>query len=485
MKQPKKITILIVLSITIIFAITFWYRTTPQHRARHLVRQLRSTGDPPNLIEKALLKLGPRFYFLLPEEDSNSVIISEIIDLGPDAVPALIPALNDQDQTLSRNAMTCLMNIKSPSVEAEKVLLELIKHENSNIKNNAAYALIVTSTEIQQTIPFILHSFSDPEHPRYFLTHAMAEKCIQNQQLISLILNFLQDDDKNIRIFTLMLLREIGPHAQSAVPQLQSLLNDQDFTIRFEAAWALFKIDPTLVSPQIIDILIEALNNDFYRTVSFDLLGDIGPPAQKAVPQLRRTLNDEYWYPRHEAALSLFLIDPHYSTNLAVKTLINDLQSPDSWDRTAAMHTLADIGPPASDAVPLLQKSLFDQSGDFDPAAAFALWKIDPDDTGPWVMDHILTELENFTVDSYLDEPDYLGFLSLLERIGLPAQKTIPILLEKLDHLDTEMKAFTITTLGVISPQDSIAVPFLEKALKDKKAMIRSAAREALKKIQK
>ena len=481
MKRTKKTIILLFLTLlTMVVIIFFWHRTTPQYRARHLVLKLRSSGDPPNLIEKTLSKFGSRYNIFLPADDSRLEIIYAIIELGPAAVPALVEALHDQDQTLIQDALSCLNTIKSPSLEAQTILFELIKDENFNIKNNAAYALIVTATDIYQTIPFILRSFSTAENSaRHFLTFAMAERCIENPQVISELLNLLQDDDINVRIFTLMLLKEIGPNARQAVPHLRDLLDEQDFSVRFESAAALLNIDPTSATPQIIEILIEALNNEFYQTVSIMLLGEIGPPAQKSVPLLRQALEDPDWHPRHEAALSLVLIDPNNSPDLAVNILIDDLRGPDNWDKIAAMRTLAQIGPIASKAVPMLHNSLIDEFGRLNCDAAVALWKIDPVVSGPQVMDLILTKIDRCAPNEYHD------YLYMLQRIGLPAQKTIPILLEKLDHLDTEMKSLTISTLGDITPPNSEAVSALKKALKDKKAMVRNAAREALKNIHK
>jgi HEAT repeat protein len=95
-------------------------------------------------------------------------------------------------------------------------------------------------------------------------------------------------------------LAEIGPDARAAIPTLvlacqsTGASDTGDLRVRPAAALALLKIDPR-TQPWVIPVLIESLQDGLYleaRQMAARTLGEIGPDARAAVPELRRAVHD-------------------------------------------------------------------------------------------------------------------------------------------------------------------------------------------------
>lgn len=105
-------------------------------------------------------------------------------------------------------------------------------------------------------------------------------------------------------------------------PQRPDHLKPKYHYLRFEAAAALWRIDRQYKI--VVPILIELFNQEegsfsFYRTRATDLLGEIGPYAIEAVPELlkaaKKTATDEERYVGDAAIKALKKIDPKAKWN--------------------------------------------------------------------------------------------------------------------------------------------------------------------------
>jgi len=454
---------------------------SPDSQARRLLFELQQLNNPPSKLEKFLSRLGTSKNIDWTYREIEYEIFCRIIELGDDAVPALLDALRNENKTLRKAASACLSYIKPTSVEAESALVELLKDEDINVRLNAALALTVISSDAHEKIPLILQSFSREDHPRrYSITRFMGEICPKNDLVISELVDVLknEDVDVNVRIITLMLLKEIGPAAQKAVPYLIEALNDKDFQVRLWSANALVNIDSSIAVPKVFDVLMEALNQDYYRATSIMLLGKIGPQAKESIPYLQQALKDDDWQTRHEAARSLVKIDPDFSTNPAIDVLIDDLKNGDETVRMNSARILGRIGPAACKAVHQLNKILIDQHGYIIYETALALYKIDPQVSGQQVINFINDRLQNFGVS---EEEMYIRILG---EIGPAAKNAVPTLIGFLKNQEGMIRVHAAESLGNIGSEAQEAIPALKDASKDNKAMVRLAAAEALQKIE-
>ena len=135
------------------------------------------------------------------------------------------------------------------------------------------------------------------------------------------LIDAVSDTDDEVRRLAVFALGRLGKDAQPAVPVLVTALEDSDQRIRLATAHALVSIDPqnkacgpvlvdavskedvrsmVALSPLQVKIdravpaLISALTEipSFTRIMAAKTLGDLGPDAKDALPQLRRMLND-------------------------------------------------------------------------------------------------------------------------------------------------------------------------------------------------
>jgi HEAT repeat protein len=112
------------------------------------------------------------------------------------------------------------------------------------------------------------------------------------------------------RLSAIRALRDIGPHAQAAVPLLVEVLRDSDVEIAFAARDAICQIGNW--AEQAFPVLAKLLNDkrDMIRGMAAKLLGESGPHAKPAIPALRKALGDANCYVRLCAARALQSLDP-------------------------------------------------------------------------------------------------------------------------------------------------------------------------------
>ena len=165
----------------------------------------------------------------LQDEDSSVRAAGSLVQIGKDAVPALIQALQDQ-------------------------------HAEGFARMHAAEALwqIGTPEGIKATVPVVIQA--------------------------------LQDLDADVRRHALIALGNIGERAKDAVPILVLTLQDQDKVVRHGAAWALGRMGKDAV-PALIQALQGT--EVYLRVCAASALGNIGEGAKDAVPILIQSLQDQ------------------------------------------------------------------------------------------------------------------------------------------------------------------------------------------------
>jgi HEAT repeat protein len=189
-------------------------------------------------------------------------------------------------------------------------------------------------------------------------------------------------------------LGRIGPGAQAAVPKLVPFLTNTAVGLRLYSARALWQItgDPKPVVPILRQIIEEEPRYDSTFFFVFDLglsnsvplrgrviqlprsiegrhlslpwsaaylLGEIGKPAEPALPALRRMLTDIEEFPREEALFTLRAISKITGDNsrflsLLLKHLNSDSREAQSV-RVPVIHFLIELGAAAQPALDRLQ----------------------------------------------------------------------------------------------------------------------------------
>jgi HEAT repeat protein len=135
------------------------------------------------------------------------------------AVPVLIEALKSKDDQRRSHAASVLREIGAAAVDAAPALRELLEEDtiDSAVRLSAAEALWQITHDVRTAMPVLIET--------------------------------LQNDEKDARIEAAAILEKIGPAAKDAVPALGEALNDPDEEVRSAAARALKAVDPLPMEP--------------------------------------------------------------------------------------------------------------------------------------------------------------------------------------------------------------------------------------------
>jgi HEAT repeat protein len=360
--------------------------------------------------------------------------LGEMGPLAADAVPALIAALGDPDENVSKSAAVGLHMIGRVAVSALSIALG---DDNEYVRLRAAEVLSKIGLEAADAVPSLMAAFCNSDVPMRW----RAARALGN----------------------------VGPRAVAAVPALIIALGDSDKYVRECAAGALVKIGSAAAGA--VPVLIVALRDNDSNTESVaEVLGNIGRRAVDAVPALITALGDSDENVRRSAARALGRIGP--AAVDAVPELINALRDSDANVRESAARALGDIGPAAVKAVPALIAALGNQDVLVRERAVHALCNIGPA-TGD-VVGALIAAL------GHNDENVRMGVTSVLGQIGLTAIDAVPALIAALsdDHEYVRLRAaYAIRDIRRSAAKD---VPELIAALGDDDANVRRSAAMSL-----
>jgi HEAT repeat protein len=96
----------------------------------------------------------------------------------------------------------------------------------------------------------------------------------------------LSDADSSSRALTVEALGKIGPPALEASSALQVATEDPEAEVRLRAALALWKVSGTTEIPVLTLIQLLGCDGVVFRSRVAQALGEIGPPAKEAMPDL-------------------------------------------------------------------------------------------------------------------------------------------------------------------------------------------------------
>jgi HEAT repeat protein len=198
-------------------------------------------------------------------------------------------------------------------------------------------------------------------------------------------------DDCPLRLVAATALGAIGPDAEAAVPELIRALADPDPRVCGEAATALGAIGPPAAGavtplaslaaqdrkdsisdraaealaaigrgsvPALGAMVFDACADTRFRAIS--AIGDIGPNAAAAIPDLVKALADPVDEVREAAAEALGKIGNVPGVTAAVDGLIAALHDPECTVRTEAAESLGRMGPLTDRVIPALARAIKD-----------------------------------------------------------------------------------------------------------------------------
>ncbi|AGA92417.1 HEAT repeat-containing protein (plasmid) [Thioflavicoccus mobilis 8321] len=376
----------------------------------------------------------------------------QLIELGnaaAEAIPALITALRDEEETVRASAADALGEIGLPAVPA---LITALRDEEWEVRERAAEALEKIGPAASQAIPALITALRDEEDTvRASAADALGEIGLP---AVPALITALRDEEGEVRAFATRALGEIGT---PAVPDLITAYHDEEAAVRASAAIALGKIGTAFREPfpgarKTIHYKDDSNVDDDMRCIATEAFEQIGIPADGVVPILITALGHEEWIVRERAAEALGKVGPAASE--AIPALIAALRRNyrDFGMIKKIAEALGEIGPAASEAVSDLIVAIRDLSqGIGDPG-----WEISKGEAREQLSD-------------------------ALGKIGPAA---VPALMTALRDDEDEVRESAAGALGEIGPAASEAIPALNEAVQDTKSFVRESAARALMQIQ-
>lgn len=259
----------------------------------------------------------------------------------PDAIPLLLELLDLDDELVRAHGLVCLSLLAKHAKTAIPRIIEALEDKSENVRSAAANALGAFGPEAgEQARAALLQELEvAAQRDPFPFADALWKITGDSQLVMPTMLRILPKwrSSKDIDIYYLTLLEEIGPAAKDAAPELIRLLEvSQDWNrarahcaralgqigpaaksgipaliaalrktsadsfqhdcalLRVAAAEAVWNIDQGAVkTDELIAVLQEALSNNLEaKEWAIRALGSFGPRANKALPDIVSLLDD-------------------------------------------------------------------------------------------------------------------------------------------------------------------------------------------------
>src|ERR1019366_5729632 len=208
------------------------------------------------------------------------------------AIPALVEALKDTDESVRGAAAFALGNIPGDRQVAVPALVKALQDENGSVRNYAAKSLGMIGQSPELAVPALVGALKDDRDSRYFTTDALIKFGPAARTAVPDLIVLLKGNDPYLPSYAAKVLGAIGPHAQAAAPTLARMLsatNDQD---RLEAADALAKIGRNRLEAVAIPTRLLDAEDWHDRARAAGVLRDFGAVAEPRIPALTKALGE-------------------------------------------------------------------------------------------------------------------------------------------------------------------------------------------------
>ena len=219
--------------------------------------------------------------------------------VGTNSIPHAIALLKHPSPTVRRTAARGLAELREKSAAAKQAipaLIEALSDEDQDVRFDAAVALAAMGADASNAVP------------------ALA-KIVTNMALGS-----SSESDVRLHAIVMMALGKIGPPAISTLPLLKASLQETNSYLSGQAAVAIWRIsgDVATALPVLLREMpgtVEPRKGDWIVA-----LGEMGPRAKEAVPQLRTELaRDRFIFVLDDVTNALKKIDPQAAAEAGVK----------------------------------------------------------------------------------------------------------------------------------------------------------------------
>ena len=278
-----------------------------KHRIRELISQL---GLPDTRLRQLaadrLGQLGARATAAVPtlvcalEDEDESVRIHASVALGHigvEAVPALVNAFKKDNKEVRSGAAFALERMGNAAIP---LLVEALKLEDSDVLSGTVFALERMGTA---AIPALIEALKMGDDNVRVLTSIVLGRI--GMPAVGDLVEAFQNGNATVRRHAANALGSMGAEASAAVPVFEGALLDRDKEVRSSAVFVLERIGAAAVP-----VLQQALAHEDWlvRRNAADALGRMGTQAKATIPDLENACADRDKYVREAAQEALRLI---------------------------------------------------------------------------------------------------------------------------------------------------------------------------------
>lgn len=261
-------------------------------------------------------------------------------------VAVLVPALKSKEKEVRAFALDQLEGLGPSALPAVTALTALLDDKSDRLA--AARALGAIGESASAAILALTRLLDDEDKDVYAAALAALRKMGLSAKVPALI-GSLRDAEPTTRQRAAKELGELGVGAKSAIPALARALHDPSLEVCYEAASALKAMGKDAVPP-----LVEFVKSKGRgREAAIRALGEIGPAAKVAVPELGKLLDDPDGAVQVAAATALRSL----GSDNALQLCLACLKVADLPVRIKAARDLAAMGAGAKTALPALARA--------------------------------------------------------------------------------------------------------------------------------
>ena len=452
--------------------VTALRRSPDNPRAREAIFQNLPRGrDFPIWRVKASLKM-PAFAYLLGGDNVVGLGAGDATD-----APPLIKVLREGDARARADAAEELGRIGPAAAAALPVLREAFKDPDAQVRLTAALAVAQVNPKERSAVPVLVAGLKDaaPE-VRRAAAAALGKLGPGGREAVEELARAVKDADLKVRWEAVDALAQIGPDAKDAAPSLLEALRDEHAGLRAVAAQALGEVGGAGGAQAVKPALVAALRDGDHqvrRQAAWSLakIGAAGAlEAKEIVRVLTEGLTDSSEWGAALAVLVRLRAD-------SVPALVDALKRGDAPVRKAAANLFLQLSPEEyRPAIPALTAALKDSDGYVRFRAAVAL-------LGQGGKAKVaLPGLTEMLKDEW--STNSLWAAVAVGTIGKD-KHVVPLLVQALQvKADGSLRQYAARALGSIGPEAGSAAAALTEALKDGDDGVRTAAAEALKRVQ-
>ncbi len=184
--------------------------------------------------------------FLAPEhQDLHAVALETVRRIGPPAMPLLVQMLSHEFTSIRRDAADALIDLAPHTEAVQPALRRALEDDDVMVAGDAARALGALGPRATPSVAALVATLAhDDPDVRIYAAEALASIGPTAAKATVALADLLSDPTPGVRWAACEALASIGQAAQAAVPQLIDLLDDEFLYVRIFAAGALGSIGP-------------------------------------------------------------------------------------------------------------------------------------------------------------------------------------------------------------------------------------------------